>query len=371
MTAGTPTTRVLEPRGDRPDDPQPRLPRLDAARGIGPTWTRARRRRRDRRRRDRSPCGRDRAGRDGEYRQSRLRARVADAGARVRARRGAPSERGPLHRHPQRARHSALGSGNGPRPGGDLLGRESRRQDDLPSRPPDARRLRPGGRRPGPRDDRPARSAEGLRSPRQGGIPPALERGPHRRPRQRRPNDRRRIAWPRGALAGPGRTAGAIRSGDGPPDLRGRRLLPDAIAVRAVRSGPDDCAPLRHAADRPANRWPGRLRRRRAAVPGRGHGLRVRSGHTGGARRRLRACDRRRGTPAARPGTAWSPVEWPSISTGRRAPRRSTSTCTGAPWRSAAAADLDQRRPSHGLPGPGRNVPWRSSRDRSSVPPWT
>ena len=60
-----------------------------------------------------------------------------------------------------------------------------------------------------------------------------------------------------------GRVRRAVRPGDGPQDLRRRRLLRDAVAVRAVRTGPDDRAPLRDAADRPSRRRAGRHRRRR------------------------------------------------------------------------------------------------------------
>ena len=65
------------------------------------------------------------------------------------------------------------------------------------------------------------------------------------------------------ATPGPGRAHRAVRPGDGPADLRRRRLLRDAVALRAVRPGPDDRAALRHAADRPRDRRPGRHGHRR------------------------------------------------------------------------------------------------------------
>ena len=58
-----------------------------------------------------------------------------------------------------------------------------RRQGDLPGRPARSGGLRPDRRRPGARDDRPARSAEGLRPARRRCAAAALERCPHRRAR--------------------------------------------------------------------------------------------------------------------------------------------------------------------------------------------
>ena len=123
-----------------------------------------------------------------------------------------------------------------------------------------------------------------------------------------------------------GRVRRAVRPGDGPPDLRRRRLLRDAVALRAVRPGPDDRAALRHAADRPSDRRTRRHGHRR----GRPTRARGRASSSTGATVAglLAACDaafapaRRRRTAR---GTASSIAGWRSISTGSRARRRATS----------------------------------------------
>ena len=68
----------------------------------------------------------------------------------------------------------------------------------------------------------------------------------------------------------------------GAPDLRRRRSVRDAVALRAIRTGSDDRAAVRDTADRQTDRRPGRQRRRRRRAPRHGHRL------------RLRACNRRR-----------------------------------------------------------------------------
>ena len=96
-------------------------------------------------------------------------------------------------------------------------------------------------------------------------------RRPDRRPGQRRPEARPTV--PGAGRSDPDRVALIERFDrvDGPADLRRRRLLPDAVAVRAVRAGPDDRAALRHAADRPPDRRPGRhASSTRPTDPGRG-----------------------------------------------------------------------------------------------------
>ena len=122
----------------------------------------------------------------------------------------------------------------------------------------------PADRRAGHRDDRAARSAEGLRPAGRRGADAARARasGSSSRAAATRP-------WPDPfralAAANPTRVAlhRALRPGDGAPDLRRRRLLRDAVAVRAVRPGPDDRPALRDAADRPPDRRPRRHGHRR------------------------------------------------------------------------------------------------------------
>ncbi len=113
-----------------------------------------------------------------------------------------------------------------------------------------------------------------------------------------------------------GRLRRALRPGDGPQDLRRRRLLRHALTVRAVWPGPDDRPPLRDAADRPSRRraWPtpsstrpptlAPARVSRSAAP--------RSRDCSSHAMRRCACAQRVG----RPGRACSIVGWPSTSTG-------------------------------------------------------
>ena len=66
------------------------------------------------------------------------------------------------------------------------------------------------------------------------------------------------------ALANPtARIHRAVRPGDGPQDLRRHGLLRDALALRAVRPGPDDRVALWDATDRPSCRRARRHGRRR------------------------------------------------------------------------------------------------------------
>ena len=101
----------------------------------------------------------------------------------------------------------------------------------------------------------------------------------------------------------------ALRPRHGPPDLRRRRPVPDALALRALRPGPDDRAPLRDAARRSPDRRASPTRWStwtRAAVAG--HRVRVRCRDAGGPRRRggarrgLAGLERRGWDAAARPG---------------------------------------------------------------------
>ena len=106
------------------------------------------------------------------------------------------------------------------------------------------------------------------------------------------------------AAPGPGRVHRAVRSGHGPADLCRRRLLRHAVALRAVRPGPDDRAPLRHAADRPPRRRAGRHGHRRDDPPWRRHRLRLRRADRRATARGVRPGGPRCGRPVVPPGRA-------------------------------------------------------------------
>ena len=94
----------------------------------------------------------------------------------------------------------------------------------------------------------------------------------------------------------------ALRPGDGPQDLRRRRLLRDAVALRAVRPGPDDRAPLRDPADRASDRRTRRHGHRR------GRPTRARGRASVSRARRSRDCSRRatrRSACAREAGPPW------------------------------------------------------------------
>ena len=123
-TAGTADDPVLGRAADRPDAPQPRLSRLDAARGARPA--RAGAGRRDRRRAaptgiDLLAAGIERAEMVNTVSPGYARESLTP-GARVRARRSAAGEGRPLRRDPQRPRHDRLEPGNRRRPRGDVFG---------------------------------------------------------------------------------------------------------------------------------------------------------------------------------------------------------------------------------------------------------
>ena len=82
----------------------------------------------------------------------------------------------------------------------------------------------------------------------------------------------------------------------------GADFFADALAVRAVRPGPDDRAALRDAADRPSHGRPGGHGHRRDAAPGRGDRLRLR--RTRPPTALLGACERAIALRAAG-GPAW------------------------------------------------------------------
>ena len=117
-------------------------------------------------------------------------------------------------------------------------------------------------------------------------------RRPARRPGERAGGPRGPVPGDRPCASAAGRLHRAVRPGDGPQDLRRRRLLRDAVALRAVRPGPDDLAPLRDAADRPSGRRAGRHGHRRGDEPGRGDRVRVHGRVRGRAARGLRRGDR-------------------------------------------------------------------------------
>ena len=137
----------------------------------------------------------------------------------------------------------------------------------------------------GPRDDRPARPAEGLR--------PAGRRGAAA---ARRPVPG---SWSR-AAATDDLAAGCGRSRPSEPDrvalierfdrAMARRIYAGAdfflmpSRFEPCGHGPDDRAALRDAADRPPDRRAGRHGRRRGRDPGRGNRLRLRRRDAGGAR---------------------------------------------------------------------------------------
>ena len=181
----------------------------------------------------------------------------------------------------------------------------SRRQGRVPRRPAGAGRVRSGRRRAGHRDDRAPGPAEGLRPARRRHARAA---GPGRardRPGERTSVARRFVPGAGRGIARAGRVHRTLRSRDGAEDLRRRRLLRDALAVRALRPGPDDRAALRDAADRPPHGRPGRHGRRRDGRPGGGDRVRLRSTHAGraalGVRAGLRAAGGRR-SGVGRPG---------------------------------------------------------------------
>ena len=200
-------------------------------------------------------------------------------------------------------------------------------------------------------DDRPARSAEGLRPAGRRRAGAARAGRPARRPGQRRPR-----RWPdrsgRSPRANPDRVALIERfdRATGPADLRGRRPVRHAVALRAVRAGPDDRPALRDAADRPPDRRPGRHGHRRVdATRGTGPGFAF---DDADGRRR---CSRRATPPSrllAAGGAGWAGLldrgmavdfDW------RPVPRRATSRPTGGRSRSAR----------NGTPCPARSAAHR------------
>ena len=153
-----------------------------------------------------------------------------------------------------------------------------------------------------------------------------------------------------GRPAGPDRAGRALRPRPGAADLRRRRPVPHAVALRAVRPGPDDRDALRDAAGRPPDRRPGRHDRRPPRGPGERDRLPVRRGDAGRAAVRrasarssvLRDPDRARWDGLVRRGMA---VDW--------AWERASAPAYAAMFRRAMAARRAATRPARRV-GPAR-----------------
>ena len=155
---------VPRPHGRRRHAPQPRLPRLDRARGHGPARAARGRPARGRQpRRHRPPAHRHRAVRDREHGLARLRPRGAHARVRHGPRRRPARQGQPVRRDPQRHRPRRVGPVQRPGARRAVLARCPGREGGLPARPADAQRVRPRRRRRRARDDRADGPAEGLR----------------------------------------------------------------------------------------------------------------------------------------------------------------------------------------------------------------
>ena len=103
--------------------------------------------------------------------------------------------------------------------------------------------------------------------------------------------------------SGADRRQARFRRSARPPHRGRRRLLPDAVALRALRPQPDVQPALRHAAHRPRHRRPGRYRdRRQRGDAGRQDGQRLRHRR----RRRRTPCGWRSSAPPAAGTTAGS-----------------------------------------------------------------
>ena len=197
---------------------------------------------------------------------------IQTARVRLRPRRRACRARsGDLRRHPQRHRRRRVEPGDGPQPAGAL-----RRRRPRPARRRARRRCRSEAGLP-VRPDVPLFGIVGRLTSQKGFdvLAHALARilswdvqmvllgtGD--------PDAERFFAW---ADAAPRRSVprlARLRRRPRPPHRGGRRLLPDAVALRAVRPQPDVQPALRHAAGRARHRRPGRhrqqLRRGRPAA---------------------------------------------------------------------------------------------------------
>ena len=244
--------------------------------------------------------------------------RGADAGLRDGPRRRPAREGRPVRRDPQRPRHRRLGSGDRRRHRRALLARRPGGQGGLPG----------GPARPGSASIRtttgPVLGMIGRLDPQKGfdlrGV--ARRRGCSSAGARIvvQGSGHPELADPFRATGGgaprAGRAHRAVRSRDGAADLRGLGLLPDAVAVRAVRPGPDDLAPLRDAAGRPPDRRPRRHGHRpddatRGPGPASSSRRRPPTGCSRPASGRWRC-----GRPAAGRGRRCSIAGWRSTSTG-------------------------------------------------------
>ena len=131
-----------------------------------------------------------------------------------------------------------LGSGHGPGPRRALLARRPGRQGGLPGGPAEPRRVRSGRRRPGHRDDRAARSAEGLRPAGRRGPGAARARCPAHRPGRRPPVAGRPVPRAGRGVAGPGRASSSAstatwRAGSTPAPTSSRCRRGSSRAGRA------------------------------------------------------------------------------------------------------------------------------------------
>ena len=124
---------------------------------------------------------------------------------------------------------------------------------------------------------------------------------------------------PSGADRGP---AGVRRSAR-PPHRGRRRLLPDAVALRALRPQPDVQPALRHAAHRPRHRRPGRYRDRRQRGDARRQDSQRLRHRRGDAARPVAGARARHALLARPPALAAHPAERhaPRLLLGTRGPR--------------------------------------------------
>ena len=242
--------------------PQPRLPRLDAARAARPARASPGDRSPARPGRPRPPADGDRAAPSSSTRsRPGFAARGADARVRHGPRRrrcarratgssGSSTASTPASGIRRRTRRSRRRTGAAPPAGKAACGRTCSRES-ASTRPTTAPVLGMIGRLD------PQKGFDLLA----GGRRRCSRRRAGHRPGQRPRVARRSVPGARGVRTRPGRAGRAVRPRHGPADLRRRRPVPDAVAVRAVRPGPDDRAALRDAAGRPADRRPRRQRR--------------------------------------------------------------------------------------------------------------
>jgi hypothetical protein len=217
--------------------------------------------------------------------QPDLRSGDPDPGPRRRPRRVPPRPLVDGGRHLERRRLRRVVARARSPPAGALQRQRSPRQGAVQAGA--ARVPRPAlrARRAGGRHRLAAGRAEGLRPGRPGRAgapdPPRL---PARRPGQRRARPRGDVHPLAARVPAPGLLLPGLPQPPGPPHRGRRRSVPHAVALRAVRPEPDVQPALRHAADRPQDRRPGRHRAALAQPDPDRHRLRLRAPR----RRRLR-----------------------------------------------------------------------------------